>query len=400
MSSKYAYFENALNKKLEQNQYRQLRCIIPMDEANILQNGEKIINFASNDYLGLSNHPYIKKNTIKYVLQWGAGSTASRWIPGHLQCHQNLEKRLAEMLGSEKSMLFYSSFQAHFTLLSALTNARSLVFIDKSCHSRLTQNAKVCKGRVIAFEHNNMQHLQKLLEKHQKTPACCKLIISESVFHLDGDRAKLEELAEISKQHNALLYIDDSYAFGVLGSFGKGLAAQRKGIDITVGTFGKACGSFGAFAACNELLKEYLLHFSPAFANINALPPAILGAVDAALDLIPDMETERNHILKTSHMLKKKLEEEGFQLKDSNSHIISVKMNNNAEMMKSSEFLRQENFLVGAIRSPAAPDGIPRLKLAVNAELSPKNILDLCAKLKQWKKERGLADLIVPSMCH
>ncbi len=388
MSNKYEYFTQALERKIAQNRYRQLRCLIPFDEENLLDSPHNLVNFNSNDFLGLASHSYVKKNIIKNVLKWGAGSTATRLLTQHLEFQQQLQSRLAQTLKKEKSLLFYSSFQAHSTIISALANKHSQVYIDQSCHSSLVQSVVASQAKMIYFQHNDFQDLEKKIRRHQDHGHCSKILISEAIFSLDGDRAPLEPLIEISEKNQCLLYIDDSQSFATSGLWGKGLASKYPQIDVCIGSFGKSCGTFGAFATCNRLLDDYIRYFHSSIKHIGALPPAILGAIDAALDLIPGMEKEREELQVKAALLRKKLCEEGFYVMPSGSQIVAIGFNNEDQMIDLVSYLRTKNFLVSALRAYLAPDKIPRIKLAINVDITTKNIFDLCAALRLWKKEK------------
>lgn len=383
---KTLYYEKALKRAIEQKNYRQLRCVVPIDEAHILYQDRKYLNFTSNDFLGLSHHSYVKKNSIKFVLEWGAGSTASRLITGHLLCHKKLEEKLASLLGFEATLLFSSGFQANSSILQCLANPRSAIFLDRFCHNSLLQAAHMSRAKVLRFAHNDLAHLRRLLEKSEET-ASTKIIVSESVFHNEGDLAPLKELIAIAEEFDALLYIDDAHALGVFGKRGMGLCAHKKGIDIVVGTFGKACGSFGGYVACSDLLREYLINFCSGFIHTTALPPAVLGAIDAALDLIPDMESERKNLLKTCALLKSQLLHIGLPAGQSSTHVIPLVLGSSEETLSISEWLSKNGILTTAIRPPMVPPGNARIRLALNALHEPKHLTELIDCLRKWKRD-------------
>ncbi len=383
--AKYSYYQSALDKKREQKEYRQLRCVADQEEKN---KGSRI-NFSSNDFLGLSQHPYVKKNTIKYVLEWGAGTTSSRLVTEHLECHRSVEEKLADLVGKEGALLFPSAYQTHEQVLSTLFSSRTQVFIDRYCHHSLIQAATQSGAQVFRYEHNNLDQLTALLEKTGGNSI--KWIVTESLFGIDGEIADLKKIAEIAKTYGALTYVDDSNSVGVMGKHGMGIASHRRGIDLVFGSFGKQSGSFGAYIASNHLMREYLLAFNPQLMETTMLPPAVLGAISGSLDLIPDMQVERQKIEFMSRTLREALSENHWDIGRGTSHIIPLLCSSELECQKLSSALTKKSILTTMLKAPLVPQGATRLRLTINALHTQDEISYLLKTLQNLKEEPSLS---------
>lgn len=384
--SKYGYYERVLEKKREQKEYNQLRCVTPSQELA----DQSLINFASNDFLGLSQHPYVKKNTIKYVLEWGAGTTPSRLVTKHLECHRSIEEKLAELIGKETSLLFPSAYQIHHQLLSTLITKESVIFIDRYSHHPLIQAAISAGGKVFRYEHHNLTQLKDLLEKTQALNVP-KLILTESLFGMDGEASDLKRLSDLAETYQALLYVDDSNSVGMMGKHGMGLSSHRKGVDIVVGSFGKASGSFGAYVACSAMMREYLLTFNPQLMETTMLPPAVLGAISGALDLIPDMQVERQKVQNLSHDLREHLKDDHWDVGNASGHLIPLISLDEIHCQKLYRAFSEKNILTSLLRPPIVPQGGTRLRLTVNAHHSQNDVSFLVQTLKSLKEEPSLS---------
>ena len=385
MIEKYRYYQSSLEKKREQKEYRQLRCV-----ADLKEKSEKSrINFASSDFLGLSQHPYVKKNTIKYVLEWGAGTTPSRLVTEHLECHRSVEEKLSELAGKEDSLLFSSAYQVHDQILSTVLNSRTQVFIDRYCHYGLIQAILGTGAQVFRYEHNNLGQLSFLLEKTERTTV--KWIITESLFSIDGEVADLKKIGEIAEYYGALTYVDDSNSVGVMGKHGMGLGSHRRGVDLLFGSFGKQSGSFGAYIATTQMMRDYLLAFNPQLIETTMLPPAVLGAISGSLDLIPDMQVERQKIELTAHILRETLQENHWDIGSGSSHIIPILCLNELECEKLSKALLQKSILVKALKPPLVPQGASRIRLNVNSLHSQEDVSFLLKTLQNLSEEPSLS---------
>ncbi len=366
MDNKYSFLRQALNKRRNDGQLRALRSIESCSAATLMINGRELLNFSSNDYLGLTQRPEIKEGAIAYVERFGAGCGASRLVCGNFHFFETLEERLASLKGQESALLFNSGFQANVSIIAALADRHALIVADRLCHNSIIQGAILSRARLVRFKHNDSAQLRTILD-NTPPPQGPTLIITESVFSMDGDRSNLAELHEIAAEYGALLYVDEAHATGVFGPSGMGLACDGRKADLVMGTFGKGCGSFGAYLACPRQVREYLINYGQGFIYSTALPPAAAGAIAAALDLLPSLENERRYLQESARYLREGLRNLGFSTGSSNSQIIPLYTGTGGRVLELSNYLEEQGILGVAIRPPTVEPGQDRIRLALSA---------------------------------
>ena len=343
-------------------------------------NGRPLIDVSSNDYLGLSQHPLVKERAADWALRHGAGAPASRLVAGTRDITLAVEEKLAAFKGREAALLFSSGFQANATVIPALSRldgSTTTIFSDELNHASIIHGARAARCPVHVFRHNDLDHLDSLLAKHSGR----KLIATESVFSMDGDRANLATLVKVAERHGAMLYVDEAHATGILGPQGRGLAAECGGVDIVMGTLGKAVGSFGAYVAGSRTLIDWLVNRCSGFIFTTALPPPVLGAIDAALDLIPGMDEERARVAGHGQRLREALAAQGISTLDSTTQIVPAVIGAEAETLAMASRLEEAGFLAVAIRPPTVAAGTSRLRLAINSTLTAPELDRLLAAL-------------------
>ncbi len=384
MSRFDALFSDHLEHLRTRQMLRRLRPVEPCRPGSVRLEGQVLLNVSSNDYLGLSRHPLLIERARQWAERWGAGATASRLVCGNLWPLRQLEAKLAAFKGTQASLIFVSGWQANASVLAALAdsevlNAEPLVFTDRLIHASLHQGCRAAGLRQIRFRHNDLEHLHSLLRQHAARKAR-RFIVSESVFSMDGDRADLAGLADLAERHDAFLYIDEAHATGVLGPLGAGLSATVPGrVDLIMGTFGKALGGFGAYVAGSRVMCEMLVNRCSGFVYATALPPAVLGAIDAALDLVPNMEAERCHLQTQAAKLRATFGAAGIDTGASTTQIIPARVGDEAAALTASRALEQAGFLGVAIRPPTVPAGSARIRFALSAAHSASEIDALIA---------------------
>lgn len=365
-------------------QKRHLRESEPSRPGHVYVDGQECVDFSSNDYLGLARHPSLIAAACEWTGRFGAGSGASRLITGNHPANALIESRVARLKQCEAALVMPSGFSANSTVLAAILDqrlhgresgaARVRVFADRLVHASIHFGIEAAGQRQIRFRHNDLEHLSTLLrESATRDPDVLPIIVTESVFSMDGDCANIAGLRELAAQFDAVLYIDEAHATGVLGPGGAGLAAQSPASasklhgEIVVTTFGKALGSFGACVACSHELREYLVNRCAGLIYATALPPAVLGSVLAALDLLPELEPQRRHVQQLAEWFRTQMSGYGYDVGKSASQIVPLMIGDDDRAMQVAGQLRQRGFLVVAIRPPTVPTGTSRLRVSFSA---------------------------------
>ncbi|PXA84960.1 8-amino-7-oxononanoate synthase [Nostoc sp. 3335mG] len=343
------------------------RRLVPAAMApggRLKRDGATLIDFSSNDYLGLARHPLLIERAAEWAARFGAGSGASRLVTGTHEAHLAVETKIAAFKGAEAALLFPSGWHCNAAVLAALLKAApgTLLFTDRLIHASL--HAGSAGNKQIRFRHNDLDHLEELLAANDGGP---KLIVTESVFSMDGDRADIARLVAIALAHNAFLYIDEAHATGVLGPQGRGLSAAHPGANLVMGTFSKALGCFGAYVAGSRLLIDYLVNACGGFIFSTAPPPAMLGAIDAAIDLVPGMEAERVRLARHGAHLRARLNAAGIGTAESSTQIVPAIVGEAEAALALAAALAGDGLLAAAIRPPTVPPGTSRLRLALRA---------------------------------
>ncbi|NYT36833.1 8-amino-7-oxononanoate synthase [Allopusillimonas soli] len=373
----------------ERHQRRTVRAMVPQDNGRVSIDGRSLLNFSSNDYLGLSRHPDLISRVRQCVAQYGVGAQASRLICGTSDLHESIERKLAAAKGVESALLLASGWQANAAVLPAILQAggeprrSALVYTDRLNHASLHHGCQAAGVKQIRFRHNDLDHLDALLAADARRSAQ-RFIVTESVFSMDGDCSDVQRLADLASKYNAFLYLDEAHATGVMGPRGMGLSGLAPGgVDLAMGTFSKALGGFGAYVAGSRALCDYLVSRCSGFIYTTALPPAILGAIDAALDLIPRMDAERSRLAGHGRMLRDALHDMGLETSASASQIVPVFVGDEQRALALSAHLAQAGVLVSAIRPPTVPKGGCRLRIALSAAHSREDVQFLVDALRE-----------------
>lgn len=376
MSRLDSFFAAALDRIDRAGQRRTLRPAALEKGGRVRRDGHELIDFSSNDYLGLARHPLLIERARAWTEAHGTGSGASRLVTGTSAAHLAIEARIARFKHAEAALVFASGWQANAAVIPALlaTVPGAAVFTDRLIHASMHAGLAISGTRQHRFRHNDLDHLEDLLaSKGAEAPA--RLILTESVFSMDGDRADIARLAEIAARHDAFLFVDEAHATGVLGPGGAGLSAEVPGgIDLVMGTFSKALGGFGAYVAGSRVMIDYLVNAASGFIFTTAPPPAVLGAIDAALDLVPGMDAERTHLAALGQRLRSGLAALGIDHGASSTQIVPAVIGAEVAALELSRKLEESGLLASAIRPPTVPPGTSRLRLALRATHAASDI--------------------------
>ena len=339
--------------------------------------GRELINFASNDYLGLSRHPELIERSRDWTARYGAGSGASRLVTGTLEAHAAVEAKVAAAKGTQAALVFASGWQLNAAVIPALLAAgegEALVFTDKLVHASFHHGCAAAGVKQIRYRHNDLDHLESLLASRGDEDSR-RFILTESVFSMDGDRADVAALAELAEAYGAFLYLDEAHATGVLGPHGMGLSGLApNGIDLIMGTFSKALGGFGGYVAGSKVLCDYLVNACSGFIYTTAPPPSVLGAMDAALDLVPAMDAERAALTQASDRLRATLQSLNLSTGQSTTQIVPAIVGQADAAVALSAELEAAGFLAPAIRPPTVAMGTSRIRFALSAAHSEDDL--------------------------
>jgi len=379
-------FSLQLAERRAQSLYRQRRVLESPTAPEITLEGKKILQFCSNDYLGFANHPKVIEAFIATARKYGVGAGAAHLVTGHRFPHHALEEELAEYIDRPRVLLFSTGYMANLGVTDVLVGRRDQVYEDRLNHASLVDAARYSGATLVRYPHLNISALEKQL-------ACApaqgeRLISTDAVFSMDGDLAPLPELAKLAQRYNAWLMVDDAHGFGVLGD-GKGTLKQYglglEEVPILIATFGKALGTFGAFAAGSEELIETLIQEARTYIYTTAVPPAVAEATRVALRLLTEEAWRREHLFKLIRRFRAgiaDLEIPQTSFTDSQTPIQPILLGSAERAVAISSLLLEQNILVSAIRPPTVPQGTARLRITLSAAHTEEQIDRLLETLR------------------
>lgn len=385
------FFQDQLEALRARSLDRHLREICTAQGAEIEIGGRRFINFSSNDYLGLANDPMLRQAGSAAIREFGVGAGASRLISGTQSPHVRLERALAKWKGTEAALCFSSGYAAALGTIPALVGKDDVIVLDKLCHASLIDGAKLSDAILRVFPHNHLAKLESHLGwARREYPDKRVIVVTESVFSMDGDRARLRELVELKKRFNALLMLDEAHAVGVIGPNGRGLAAEENlsdDVDVQMGTLSKALGASGGYICGSRDLIDWLINRARAFIYSTAPAPAVAAAASAAIDFLSSPEGEERRLLlwKKINLMQELLPRSGLNKKAgvASSAVFPWIVGDEQAALNLAAALQSESFLVPAIRYPTVAKGSARLRITVAALHKEDQIRSLCQAIKR-----------------
>ena len=371
-----------MSRRREENLLRVLKPARYRKEGRIYFRDRDCFDFSSNDYLGLAGHPELKEASKKAIEQLGAGACASRLLSGDLEIHHELEEKTAALKAKESALVFNSGYQANVGIISSLYKAGDAVFCDRFNHASILDGIAMSGARLFRFLHNDVEHLECLLKK-QADKFSNRLIVTESIFSMDGDRAPLKELVGLKDRFDCRIMVDEAHSTGIFGKDGSGVVAEdglTDSVDLIMGTFGKALGSFGAYVACSRQMKEYLVNTCRSFIYSTALPPCVIAANLAALELLEKEPFRRKRLLGNAAYYRGELEKKGFQIRGQ-SQIVVLIVGDAERAVALSAGLQEKGYHVLPIRPPTVAAGQSRLRFSLTCHHSKEILQNLIAEV-------------------
>ncbi len=364
------YLKEKIEKLKEDGVYRKLPVFDGANGAIINLNGKEVINLSSNNYLGFANHPRLKEAAIQAVEKYGVGSGAVRTIVGNMDIHEELEKVLAEFKKEEAVMVYQSGFNCNAGTIQAITDKGDLIISDELNHASIIDGVKLSKAAKKIFKHSDMEDLERVLKENVGKYNNI-LIITDGVFSMDGDLAKLPKIVELAEEYGAMTYVDDAHGSGVLGENGRGTVDHfglHGRVDFIVGTLSKALGVVGGYVAGSNTMREWLSHRGRPILFSTSLPPAAVGALIEGVKLLSSTTEFTDRLWDNANYFKSELGKLGFNTGNSETPISPVIIGDEAKTVEFSKALLDEGVFVSAIVFPTVPVGTGRLRCMISAE--------------------------------
>jgi 8-amino-7-oxononanoate synthase len=387
--------ENRLRAELERlaqdGLRRSLRVIESAQAGRVMYDGRSVIMLSSNNYLGLAAHPRVKQAAVAATARYGVGAGASRLVAGNLEPIRQLEENLARLKGAEAALVFGSGYLANLGTITALMGPGDTIFSDELNHASLIEGCRLAKTDLRIYRHCDMGHLKVLLEG--SVNARRRLIVTDSIFSMDGDFAPLREIVELARRFNAAIMIDEAHAVGVIGHDGAGLAGELgvlEQIDVHMGTLSKALGAYGAYVAGSKVLIDFLINRARSFIYTTGLPPSVAAAADAAVEIMRAEPERKQRLWSNASYLRERLEAAGFSFGCTQSPILPLIVGEAQAAADMAKGLFERGVYAIAIRPPTVPAGTVRIRLTPIADHTLADLDDAICAIIECGRELNL----------
>jgi 8-amino-7-oxononanoate synthase len=376
---------------------RRTRLVSGPQGPHVVLDGKPVLLLCSNNYLGLADHPEVRRAAADAAMRWGVGSGASRLVSGTMTIHRRLEERLAAFKGREAALLFGSGYLANTGAIAALARPGDVVFSDELNHASIIDGCRMSRAEVFVYAHCDVEHLEWGIARADRRGA---LIVTDSVFSMDGDVASLAEIVEVAARHRLRVMVDEAHGTGALGPGGRGALAEagiEEHVDVIVGTLGKALGSYGAFVACDEQMARYLVNAARTFIFSTALPPPAVAGAMAALELLERKPERVDRLAANAAAVRAELEQEGFDLGGSRTQIVPLVVGKAELAVEICETALARGVFAQAIRPPTVPAGTSRLRIAVMASHREEELRFAARTLAEAARAAGFDPRVGPT---
>lgn len=381
--------QQELQELKEKSNLRKLPAITH-EGRNVIVDGQRMLNLSSNDYLGLANDRKLRQEFRETLTTetFLPTSSSSRLLTGNFSIYDRLEQQLADSFGTEAALTFNSGYHANTGILPAVSNTHTLILADKLVHASLIDGIRLSTAKCIRYRHNEYNQVERLLQvNHSEYERI--IVVTESIFSMDGDEADLRELVRLKKQYpNVLLYVDEAHAFGVRGQRGLGCAEEQdciNDIDFLVGTFGKALASAGAYIVCRKVIREYLINKMRTFIFTTALPPVTVQWTSFMLERLAGFRQRRETLQFLSNQLREALKNKGYDC-PSTSHIVPLITGESCVAIRKAEELQRKGFYALPVRPPTVPEGTSRIRFSLTAEVRESEMEKLINEISKDEK--------------
>lgn len=373
--------------------YPYFREIQSDQDTEVIINGKKVLMFGSNAYLGLTNHPKVKEAAIEAVKKYGTGCAGSRFLNGTLDLHIQLEKRLAEFVGKEDAIVYSTGFQVNLGVVSCLTGREDYILWDELDHASIIEGHRLSFSTKLKYKHNDMESLEKQLQKCE--PDKVKLIVTDGVFSMEGDVAKLPEIVALAKKYNASIMVDEAHGIGVFGKQGRGTCDHfgvAKDVDLIMGTFSKSFASIGGFIAADESIINYLRHHSRSYIFSASNTPAATAAANAALDIMMNEPERIQHLWNLTHYALDGFRQMGCEIGNTSTPIIPLFIRDNDLTFLITKELFDAGVFVNPVVAPAVASEDTLIRFSLMATHTKEQLDYALETIHKVFKQHGLVD--------